>query len=237
MVWRITRQPVMASHGSHHGSVYPATRGRTIHWAVLYDLGTTVLSFGRDRAVRAMVLELAGLRPGDAVLDIGCGPGNLAIAAAALVRPTGRVHGIDAAPEMTALARRKAARRSVNVDFAVGVMESLAFADGEFDAVLNTFVLHHLPDDLKRAGFREIRRVLKPGGRFVAVDFASEPRAHALIQRLLAVFRAHEPMHHGVDRLPAMLAEAGFIDVSTGRTPYKSIAFLRGSARPATPGV
>ena len=210
----------------------PATRGRTIHWATVYDLATTWLSFGRDRAIREIVLEMSRLQPGAAVLDVGCGPGNLAIAVAAQVGSTGRVDGIDAAPEMIALARRKAARAGVNAGFQVGLIESLPFADRQFDVVLNTFVLHHLPDDLKRAGFREIHRVLKPGGRFVALDFASEPRIHALAQRLLALFRGHEPMQHGVDTLPVMMEEAGFAGAETGPTSYRSIAFVRGRRAP-----
>src|SRR3989304_4126478 len=59
----------------------PETKGRVIHWARWYDLGSKLMSFGRDKAIRAKGLELAGMQPGEKVLDVGCGTGNLAIAA------------------------------------------------------------------------------------------------------------------------------------------------------------
>jgi demethylmenaquinone methyltransferase/2-methoxy-6-polyprenyl-1,4-benzoquinol methylase/phosphoethanolamine N-methyltransferase len=76
---------------------------------------------------------------------------------------------------MVERARRNAARAGVGVRFEVGVIEALQYPDDHFDVVLSSMMLHHLPDELKRRGLAEIRRVLKPGGRVVAVDFGATP--------------------------------------------------------------
>jgi ubiquinone/menaquinone biosynthesis C-methylase UbiE len=86
----------------------PHTEGRMVRWARLYDLGTTLLSFGRVAALHRVMVELAQIRPGERILDVGCGPGRLAIVAAAAAGPAGETYGIDPAPEMVELARRKA---------------------------------------------------------------------------------------------------------------------------------
>ena len=65
----------------------PQTEGKTIRWARLYDLGTTLLSFGRAAALRRRTVELAEIAPGERVLDVGCGPGRLAIASAMVAGP------------------------------------------------------------------------------------------------------------------------------------------------------
>src|SRR5215831_1381816 len=145
------------------------TEGRAIRWARLYDLGTTLLSFGRLSALHRRVVDLARIAPGERILDVGCGPGRLALAAAAVTGSAGEACGIDPAPEMIALARRTAAQRAVRARFDVGVIEALPYPDQRFDVVLSSLMLHHLPDDLKRRGLAEIHRVLKVDGRIVAV--------------------------------------------------------------------
>src|SRR5208283_3977610 len=147
----------------------PDTTGRVIHWAFAYDLLVWVLTLGRERAFREKTLELAHLAPGESVLDVGCGTGSLAIAAKLCVGQTGTVNGIDASAEMIARARKKAAKAGSEVNFQTAVVETLPFSDHAFDVVLSTVMLHHLPDVARHKCIEEIRRVLKPGGRMLAV--------------------------------------------------------------------
>lgn len=113
------------------------------------------------RAIEA--LEVA---PDDHVLDLGCGPGR-ALAALAAKAPRGRIVGADPSELMAEIAsdRNKALLRAGRVDVAVAGVEALPFADASFDKVLCVHVLYFWLE--LTAAFREIRRVLKPGGRFV----------------------------------------------------------------------
>jgi ubiquinone/menaquinone biosynthesis C-methylase UbiE len=149
----------------------PKTHGRLIRWARSYDMLNHLFFLGRERGFRQRVVELAGIEPGETVLDVGCGTGTLAMVAKERVGSDGTVHGIDAAPQMIREAQRKAARDGLDVRFQTALIEDLPFPDGSFDVVLSSLMLHHLPPDLKRRGVAEIVRLLKPGGRFCAVDF------------------------------------------------------------------
>src|SRR5204863_5051830 len=121
--------------------------------------------------LRRTTVELAGIQPAERVLEVGCGTGDVAIAASERTGTGGAVYAIDPSPEMIAVARDKAARARRAVDFQVGVIEALAFPDASFDVVLSSLMMHHLPNDLKRRGLAEIARVLKPDGRLLIVDF------------------------------------------------------------------
>lgn len=207
------------------GSSAPRTEGRTIRWARLYDLGTTLLSFGRASALRRKTVELASIAPGERILDVGCGPGRLAILAGTLAGAGGEVCGIDPAPEMIELARRKAARAGVRVRFDVGVIETLLHPDGYFDVVLSSLMLHHLPDELKRRGLSEVRRVLRPAGRFVAVDFGATPGEG--LGHVLCVLGLRKGWDHA-RQLREMLREAGFEAAEMGSAGQRGLAFVRG---------
>lgn len=148
----------------------PATRGILIRWASWYDVANRLLFLGRERRFRKWTADFAAVTRGDSVLDIGCGTGNLTMAVKARAGTEGEVHGIDAAPEMIREAERKAAEERLDIRYRVGLIEDIPFPDGQFDVVVSSLMLHHLPGDLKREGIAEIARVLRPGGRFVAVD-------------------------------------------------------------------
>jgi ubiquinone/menaquinone biosynthesis C-methylase UbiE/drug/metabolite transporter (DMT)-like permease len=209
-----------------HRSATPAaaTHGHVIRWAGLYDWVVAVLSLGRDRALRRMTVELAHIEPGARVLDVGCGTGSVTIAAGERAGATGEVHGIDPAPEMIDAASRKAARAGVPVRFQVGVIERLPFADAYFDVVLSSLMLHHLPDDLKRAGLAEVRRVLKPGGRLVAVDFA--PPANPLLRHLVTLLLGHGMAHTDIRHSAVIVTEVGFTDVQVRATSFRLVESL-----------
>jgi len=212
----------------HHKTAHsPKTEGRVIHWARFYDLFGSFISFGHDSALRKKLVALAAPQPGESVLDVGCGTGAVTLAAKAKVKDI-EAHGIDASPEMIEVAKEKAAKAGAEIDFQVALIEAIPFPDASFDLVTSSLMLHHLPDDLKRKGFAEIRRVLLPGGRFLAVDFAAESRlgldspvGHVL--SLLGLWRGENV----VDKLTPMLKDAGFAEVEAIPTRHKNFAFVR----------
>lgn len=211
------------AHSHTHSA--PTTRGSVIHWAGHYDQVVSLLTLGRRKPLRSMTVALAGIQPGDRVLEVGCGTGDVAIAACALAGPQGSVAGIDAGPEMIAVARAKAARAGVTIDFRVEPIEALTHPDATFDVVLSSLMMHHLPDDLKRQGLAEIARVLKPGGRLLIVD---AKRPSTWLGHILNHLMLHGKLNTAIQDLPAMLQQAGYTRIETGATEFRMLGFVRG---------
>jgi len=165
-----------------------------------YDLLASLLTFGRERELRDRLAELAQLAPGESVLDVGCGTGSLAIQAKRRVGETGTVVGVDASPEMIEQARRKAARAKADIIFEVSRAEALPFPDASVDVVLSTLMMHHLPRAVRQLFAAEIRRVLRPGGRVLTVDFEKPANGRGgLISRFHR--HGHVPLRDIVDLL------------------------------------
>ena len=135
-----------------------------------YDLITRVLSYGQDRRWKARAIALARLTPGDRVLDLACGTGDLMFEAAARARA---VVGVDLTFRMLQLAaiRRSslAQDRAARCQLLTGDMGTLPLASGSFDVVTTGYGLRNVPD--LAAALDEIHRVLVPGGRLVSLDF------------------------------------------------------------------
>ena len=181
------------------------------------------MSFGKAPAIRKRIVALAQPAAGEKVLDVGCGTGTLAIALRAKVGPGGEVVGIDAAPEMIAVARDKAAKRGADVDFRVGLIEEIPFPDDSFDLVLSSFMFHHLPGDVRQEGLTEIRRVLKPGGRFLLVDLTVH--GDSFVGHVMTLFGHAEQSN--ASELRAIMGDAGFGEVEILKSRFKQLAFVR----------
>jgi ubiquinone/menaquinone biosynthesis C-methylase UbiE len=210
--------------------VAPVTTGRTIGWAEHYDAVVAIMTLGRARAIRTKTADVARIAPGEIVLDVGCGTGDLTMVTQARTSAAGRVYGIDAAPAMIAVARRKAAQAGRVIDYRVAAVEALPFPDATFDVVVSSLMMHHLPDDLKGRGLTEIRRVLKPNGRLLVVD-AKRPAGR--LGRVALALLVHHQMRSGVQDLPPLMEAAGFTAVEAGETGFRSLGFARGWVREA----
>jgi ubiquinone/menaquinone biosynthesis C-methylase UbiE len=195
-----------STHTHHHG------RDRLIRWARVYDFGTGMLGRRRKR-LHTMLADDLQLQPGDRILDMGCGPGRLAIVFAERVAPTGSVDGIDAAVEMINRASSRARKRGVPATFQVGFAQDLPFADDTFDAVACTLALHHVAEDDQPAAVGEMYRVLKPHGRLLIAEFHKGPGRRHVGPRWLR--------HSGEDMLDKALwlvGASGFVDAASGGT-------------------
>jgi arsenite methyltransferase len=165
---------------------------------------------------------ITSLQPGEVVLDLGSGGGFDVFLAGPKVGPTGRVIGIDMTPDMLSLARKNTATyREVteldNVEFRLGEIEHLPVADASVDVVISNCVLNLSPD--KPQVWREIARVLKPGGRVAVSDMAllkPLPEAVAVTLEALVGCIAGAPLVTDTER---MMQEAGLVELTLTPKP------------------
>lgn len=164
---------------------------------------------GRFVPVVGGVLARAEIKPGHQVLDLGTGTGSVALAAAEQVGPTGRVTGVDISREMLAKARGRARQRScTNIDFKEGAAEAIPASAESQDTILASLSMMYVID--RAAAAREVARVLRRGGRFVAAVWAGPDTCDIVRFQQLAGSFAPKPPVDGVG--PGSLADpAAFI--------------------------
>jgi arsenite methyltransferase len=182
----------------------------------------------------------ASLKPGETVVDLGCGGGLDVFLAAQKVGPTGKAIGIDMTSEMLVLARRNAAKGSdgkpvKNVEFHQATIDRLPLPDASVDCVISNCVINLAPD--KQAVFREIVRVLKPGGRLAVSDIAlKKPLPQELAGDLGAYVTCIAGAIH-MDDYRRGLIDAGFatVDVIDSGADLNTYAKLENLANCCSP--
>jgi ubiquinone/menaquinone biosynthesis C-methylase UbiE len=215
----------MAHHFHSHSAEHAAqTEGRLIRWAPYYDFAVNITTLGQARRLRKMTVDQTLIKPGDTVLDVGCGTGEVTLLAKVRAK-NGNVYGIDPAPEMIAVARKKAARKGLDIDFRVGVIESLPFPDASLDVVTSSLMMHHLPENLQVRGVAEIYRILKPGGRLLIADFMRP--TGSFLNHLFIAFTRHHGLQKGVEDLQTLLKESGFSQITQANEKVLIIGFIR----------
>ncbi len=204
------------------------TRGRDLnHVAYLYDPLIEFFSFGREKQFRKLTLACMEPFSDEHILDIGCGTGSLTLLAAAKMNESGSIVGIDAAPRMIDIARKKAERAEVKASFQVAVAEKLPFADNSFTMVVNSMFCHHIDRELKIRAFAEMHRVLQKGGILVTADI---DRPSTLLGKITGwagrwLLWQSELEDNLRGQLPQLIRKAGFTNIDRYAHVHGLISF------------
>lgn len=209
-----------------------------------YDTWMRFITGGQDAVVRAAALST--VQPGERLLDVGCGTGSLAIAAA---RCGARVVGIDRSRSMLTLAREKAIRAGVSITFRQGRLPILPLPreafHGAFDVATATFTLSELSRDEAALAVRSMSEAVRPGGRVIIADEAvpgvAAVRLFAALQRLLFAVLAFTILQKLAPTrrhpLSALLEESGLMiqqDTAFGRGALRLVVAERPAVLPAS---
>jgi ubiquinone/menaquinone biosynthesis C-methylase UbiE len=195
------RDPDTGTTGMLHGSGHA------------YDICAAVFFGGRRRRVFTRLAAESGARPGDRVLDVGCGTGYFTRVLAQAVAPAGAAHGVDPSREAISHARRLS--HLDNSTFGEGVAEALDAPDAAYDVVVSSLMIHHLPETVRPRAISEMFRVLQPGGSVLIAEF--RPPASRIGRRVITRVTGHDAMaENRVDLLEPMIRDAGFDQARSG---------------------
>ena len=195
-----------APHTKGHGHGYLPAMGSD-RLLPFYDVFTWLL--GAPAAHRRLA-DQAAVRPGQRVLEIGTGTGNLALLVARR-HPDAEVVGLDPDPLALAVARRKAGRRGLRVQWDLGTAAELPYEEASVDRVLSSLMFHHLDEDEKRRTLAEVRRVLRPGGSLHLMDFGGSHQGP--LARILHRRTPRLDANTG-DAIPERMRAAGLVDAA-----------------------
>ncbi|VVB91651.1 Putative arsenite methyltransferase [uncultured archaeon] len=177
--------------------------------APLYDLIMPAVM--RESTIKPHLVEQMGIKKGHRVLDLGCGTATLTILIKK-AQPEAEVTGLDIDPKILEIARSKVARKGLSITLDQGLASELPYNDNSFDRVVSSLVFHHLTRENKVLAFKEIFRVIRPGGELHVADFG---KPHNTLMYLISLFVRHfeETSDNINGLLPEMFRMAGFGDI------------------------
>ncbi|PZG02503.1 class I SAM-dependent methyltransferase [Nonomuraea aridisoli] len=211
----------------HHHDEH-ADAGGTIDRPRAYEISASIGFLGGRRAVFTRLAAAARPRPGDRVLDVGCGTGYLSRVLSPVVGPRGHVTGLDPSPSMIEYAARRA---PANCSYVRGEGQSPPFPDASFDLVVSSLAVHHIPAEARPEALRQMFRVLRPGGRLLVAEF--RPPTGRTARRVVGALAGPAMRHEPRDLLGALIPGAGFTVESEGELPL--LYYVR-ATRPADTG-
>lgn len=196
-----------------------------------YDLVSWLVG---EQTFKRDLVRQAAIAPDSDVLDLGCGTGTLALMIDEM-QPKARVTGVDIDPEILAIAAGKIEAAGAQIRLVEGSATDPPLPPASFDRVLSTLMLHHLTTPQKREALAAARRLLRPGGELHIADWG-KPQ-NVLMQVAALSFRFFDGAETtGANlrgELPALIAEAGFVDVRETEhrmTPLGTLSYLRARA-------
>jgi ubiquinone/menaquinone biosynthesis C-methylase UbiE len=185
----------------------------------------------REQIFKRRLIEQMAIRPGQRILDLGCGTGTMAI----LIKqqhPDSQVVGLDPDATILDIAKGKATRAKVEVRFDRGFADRLPYADSSFDRVTSSLVFHHLNRAAKREALRQAYRVLRPGGQLHIADVgeASSRVMRFALTPIILLDGADRVGDNVAGRIPVYMKEANFVHVDEAesfKTWFGPIALYR----------
>ncbi len=166
----------------------------------------------REETFKRALIAQAGIEPGQRVLDLGCGTGTLTLMIKE-TQPQADVVGLDGDPKILRLAREKADRVRLDIQWDYGMAFELPYPDASFDRVLSSLMLHHLNRENKRAALQETLRVLRPGGELHVADWGKPHNALLHVGAFFVALLDGFSRDNVEGRLPELFRAAGFIEV------------------------
>jgi ubiquinone/menaquinone biosynthesis C-methylase UbiE len=207
-----------------------AIKGQMEKMVNTYDTYMKRITFGREDDLRKMTVNLAGVKAGDSVLEIGCATGSLSLAAKRQAGPTGSVFAIDIIPGMIEVSRKKSEQANLDVTFQEGNIQDIPFDNEKFDVVICSFMIFHMSEKVRNRGIGEIYRVLKPNGSLLVLDMALPPQSFS---RGILKFFLGFMLKHELKELQPVMELAGFSKIEIARAKYRVLglpllSFVRG---------